>query len=273
MSFDALLGNETLKQRLTASLSKSKASHSYLITGPKGSGKHTLAKLLAAALQCTEHNKPCGRCNQCRKVMDNIHPDVITVDDPEHKTIPVKLIRQTCADLYIRPNEGNRKIYIFPRAQDMRTEAQNALLKCIEEPPSYGTFLFLTEHSEQLLTTIRSRCVELRLSPLEDRLLQQTLADRYPEAGSSAISAAALSSEGYLGKAIELLADNTDLLPQSYSFVPAYCSGDPAALFRVLAPMEKLKRDQLRPILLQWHSLIAAALRVRSGLPAPHPHV
>ena len=271
MSFDALLGNDTLKQRLTASLSKGKGSHSYLLTGPKGSGKHTLAKLLSAALQCTEANKPCCRCSQCRKVLDDVHPDVIIVDDPEHKTVSVKIIRQACADLYIRPNEGNRKIYIFPRAQDMRTEAQNALLKCIEEPPPYGTFLFLAEHSEQLLTTIRSRCVELRLSPLPDALLQQSLSKKFPQASTAAISAAALSSEGYFGKAMELLQDNADLLPQTLSFVPAYCSSAPGALFRVLAPMEKMKREQLRPILLQWHSLLAAALRVRSGLPAPHP--
>ena len=271
MPFDGLLGNDTLKQRLSAALSKGKASHSYLLTGPTGSGKHTLAKLLSAALQCTEPNKPCCRCSQCKKVLSDVHPDVIIVDDTEHKTVSVKLIRNACADLYIRPNEGNRKIYIFPRAMDMRTEAQNALLKCIEEPPPYGTFLFLAEHSEQLLTTIRSRCVELRLSPLQDAVLQKALTERFPQAGASAVSAAVLNSEGYLGKAMELLQRNEDLLPQSYSFVPAYCSGDPGALFKVLAPMEKLKRDQLRPILLQWHSLIATALRVRSGLPAPHP--
>ncbi len=271
MAFDALLGNETLKQRLSAALSKGKASHSYLLTGPAGSGKHTLAKLLSAALQCTELSKPCCHCSQCKKVLGDVHPDVITVDDPEHKTIPIKLIRNTCADLYIRPNEGNRKIYLFPRAMDLRSDSQNALLKCIEEPPPYGTFIFLAEHSEQLLTTIRSRCVELRLSPLQDSVLQKALTERFPQAELPAVSAAVLNSEGYLGKAMDLLRDNADLLPQSYSFVPAYCSGDPGALFKVLAPMEKLKRDQLRPILLQWHSLIAAALRVRSGLPATHP--
>lgn len=271
MSFDALLGNSTLKQRLAASLSKDRSSHSYLISGPAGSGKHSLARLLAAALQCTEIEKPCCRCSQCRKVLQGIHPDVITVDDPEKKTISVKLVRETCADLYIRPNEGKKKIYLFPRAQDMRIEGQNALLKCIEEPPPYGVFLFLTEHSEQLLTTIRSRCVELRMSPLPDDTLHKALKDRYPQAGESAISSAAISSDGYLGKAIALLEENADLLPQTHSFIPAYCSADPAALFSVLAPMEKLKRDQLRPILLQWHNLISAALRVRSGLPSPHP--
>ena len=271
MSFEALLGNDTLKQRLTASLRSGRGSHSYLISGPKGSGKHSLARLLAAALQCTQPNKPCCRCNQCRKVLENIHPDVITVDDPEKKTISVKLVREACTDLYIRPNEGNKKIYLFPRAQDMRIEGQNALLKCIEEPPSYGVFLFLTEHSEQLLTTIRSRCVELRMSPLPDTTLEAALRSRFPQADMAAISAAVLRSEGYLGHAISLLKEHADLLPQTKEFIPAYCSGDPAALLAVLVPMEKLKREQLRPVFLQWQSLMAAALRVRSGLPSPHP--
>lgn len=271
MGFDALLGNQRLKQRLTTALNKGQSSHSYLISGPLGSGKHTLAKLLAAALQCTGSDKPCCRCPQCRKVLEGIHPDVITVDDPEKKTVSVKLVREVCSDLYIRPNEGNKKIYIFPRAQDMRTEAQNALLKCIEEPPAYGVFLFLAEHSEQLLTTIRSRCVELRMAPLQDDVLKAELRRRVPDADPGTLSAALLRSEGYLGQALKLLEDGAALLPQTESFVKAYCSGDPGALLSVLVPMEKLKREQLQPIFYEWLMLMSAALRVRSGLPAPHP--
>ncbi|MBR6825066.1 MAG: DNA polymerase III subunit [Oscillospiraceae bacterium] len=271
MGFDSLLGNQRLKERLITALNKGQSSHSYLISGPKGSGKHSLATLLAAALQCTGARKPCCRCNQCHKVLNGIHADVITVDDPEHKTISVKLVRETCADLYIRPNEGNKKIYIFPRAQDMRMEAQNALLKCIEEPPSYGVFLFLAEHSEQLLTTIRSRCVELRMSPLSDTVLEAELCRRFPEIPPSTLSAAVLRSEGYLGKAITLLEENAALLPQTEAFVQAYACADPAALLAVLVPMGKLKREQLRPILSEWMMLLSATLRVRSGLPAVHP--
>ena len=271
MPFDSLLGNGTLKQRLTASLSRDCSSHSYLISGPVGSGKHTLANLLSAALQCTGETKPCCRCNQCRKVLEGIHPDVITVDDPEKKTISVKLVRQVCSDLYIRPNEGKKKIYLFPRAQDMRTEAQNALLKCIEEPPPYGVFLFLAEHSEQLLTTIRSRCVELRMSPLSDKIIQNELHRRFPNGDPTTMSAALLRSEGYLGQALKLTEEKAALLPQTEAFVAAYSSGDPAALLSVLVPMEKLKREQLRPIFSEWLMLISAALRVRSGLPSAHP--
>ena len=150
MKLAALLGNDTLKQRLSALQAKGKLTHSFLLTGPEGSGRHTLARILCAAMQCTAPGeRPCGVCPQCRKVLDGAHPDICIVDDPEKKTIPVKLVRDACTDLYIRPNEGQRKIYLFPRAQDLNQQGQNVLLKSIEEPPPYGTFLLLAEHAEQ----------------------------------------------------------------------------------------------------------------------------
>ena len=125
MSFDGLLGNQRLKENLTTSLRKGRASHFYLITGPRGSGKHTLAKLLAAALMCQENRRPCLTCGPCRKIMSSLHPDFITVEDPDHKYIPVDMIRRVRDEMFIRPNEGSKKIYLLPQA--MRTEAQNAL--------------------------------------------------------------------------------------------------------------------------------------------------
>ena len=193
------------------------------------------------------------------------------MDDPEKKGIPVKLVRDACADLYVRPNEGAKKIYLFPRAQDLNAQGQNALLKCIEEPPAYGVFLLLTEHAEQLLPTIRSRCVELRLSPLGDDLLQRELAARFPDASPDALRSAMLRSGGYLGQAIDLLREGSELLPQSKAFAEAFCTGSAGDLLRVLAPMERLKREQLRPILLQWTELLSSALASRSGLPAISP--
>ncbi|MBQ6431468.1 MAG: DNA polymerase III subunit [Oscillospiraceae bacterium] len=267
MDFDALLGNDALKQRLSVSLSRGQLSHCYLLSGPSGSGKHTLAKLLAAAMQCTSVRRPCGQCAQCRKALSGMHPDVITVDDPEKKTVPVKLVRDACADLYIRPNEGAKKVYLFPRAQDLNAQGQNALLKCIEEPPAYGVFLLLTEHAEQLLPTIRSRCVELRLSPLRDELLHKELSARFPDAQPDALRSAMLRSGGYLGQAVDLLNEGSELLPQTKAFSEAYCAGSAGALLRVLAPMERLKREQLRPILLQWAELLSSAAASRSGPP------
>ena len=157
MGFEALLGNRQLKDNLISSLRRGRASHFYLISGPAGSGKHTLARLLAAALQCEDPQAPCGVCHACRKVLSGNHPDYITVEDPEHKKVAVKIVRQIRDDMFIRPNEGKKKIYLFP--QELGIEGQNALLKILEEPPGYGVFILLAENAEQLLTTVRSRSV------------------------------------------------------------------------------------------------------------------
>lgn len=272
MEFGTFLGNETLKQRLSSVLANGKLHHSYLLCGPDGSGKHTLARLLCAAMECTAAEKPCLRCSQCHKVLHGTHPDIITVDDPDRKTLPVKLIRDTCADLYVRPNEGAKKIYLIPRAQDLNPQGQNALLKCMEEPPEYGVFLLLTDNAERLLPTVRSRSVELRLLPLADAVLLPALRERFPQAEESALRSAAARSGGYLGQAETLLRENsTDLFPQTKSFLSAYCAKDPIALLSVLAPMEKLKREPLRPILMQWYELLASALAARAGQAALRP--
>ena len=147
MAFESLLGNERIKQNLSAAAHKNRFAHFYLISGPKGSGKHTLARLLASALMCEEGSRPCGKCAACRKIMANTHPDFITVDDPEHKNVAVRIIREAREGMFIRPNEGQRKIYLFP--QEMGIEGQNALLKILEEPPSYGVFIILSDNPEK----------------------------------------------------------------------------------------------------------------------------
>ena len=268
MGFDRLLGNDTLKQRLSAALQQNKASHCYLITGPEGSGKHTLATLLMAAMQCTGHERPCCACPQCMKVLGNKHPDVITADQPERASIQVEYVRKICADVAVRPNEGKRKIYFFPRAQALNMQGQNALLKKIEEPPSYGTFIFLCEHSERMLTTIRSRCVELRLSPLKTDVLSAELKRRFPDKTSQTIESAVVRSGGYLGQAESILNADVGMLPQSEAFIKAFCADNAAMMLKVLVPMEKLKRDDLKPILFQWYEILTSALSAHKGLPA-----
>ncbi len=141
-------------------------SHAYLITGPDGSGKHDLALALASALVCQGEEKPCGHCPHCKKVIAGIHPDVVTVCPPEGKRdILVDQIRQMRADVYVRPNEAARKIYLIDPASALNPNAQNALLKVLEEGPAYAAFLLLSEAAGNLLPTIRSRCEELSLTP------------------------------------------------------------------------------------------------------------
>ena len=271
MGFGELLGNDRLKDNLISSLRRDRISHFYLIAGPEGSGKHTLARLLAAGLQCQEKDKPCLRCSACRKVLADTHPDYITVDDPEKKTVPVDLIRQARADIFVRPNEGVRKIYLFPRAQDMGVPGQNALLKVLEEPPAYGVFLLLTDNPEKLLPTVRSRCTELKLLPLPETLLRKQLAREFPQADPDAIDAACMRSGGYLGQAKALLESDEATADHITGFVDAISEKNALALTYLLVPMEKSKRDILLPVLNQWLELVQGALSCRAGLPAVSP--
>lgn len=271
MRFGALLGNDALKKRLAASLDRGHLSHSYLIAGPRGSGKHTLAQLLAAAMECQNPGAPCMDCPACRKVLSGNHPDVITVDEPDKKQVPVELIRRARADVFIRPNEGERKIFVFPRAQDMNEAAQNALLKILEEPPAYGVFLLLAETPEMLLPTIRSRCAELRLSPLPRELLRSELQRRCPNRDSTDVEAAIARSGGFLGQAVTLLESSELHLPQVERFATAYAARDTLALMELFCSMEKLKRNQMAPILEELRELLSQALLARRGCPTLSP--
>ena len=269
MGFETLLGNDRLKQNLAESLAKNHISHFYLISGPKGSGKHTLAKLLASAILCKGSRRPCGMCDSCRKLRSENHPDVITVVDPEHKNVAVKLVRQIREDVFVLPNESDYKIYIFP--QDLGTEGQNALLKILEEPPKHGIFLLLTDNPGKILPTVRSRCTELKLQALPEPVLTRELSKQFPKAQQEDIAAAAVRSGGFLGQAQELLNNGEGIPPQTERFVEAFSSSNVLLLTETLAAMEKWKRDQLAENLQSWLELTEEALTCRSGLRAVSP--
>ena len=213
-------------------------------------------------------DKPCLSCPACRKVMANAHPDFITVDDPEKKTVPVDLIRQARGDMYVQPNESDHKIYLFPRAQDMGLPGQNALLKVLEEPPAYGVFILLADNPNKLLPTVRSRCTELKMLPLDDRTLTAQLQREFPQAKQEDIQAAISRSGGFLGQAKTLLENGQTVSPQTELFLRALESKDTLLLMQALVPMEKWKRDALADTLNEWLELSENALFSRSGLDA-----
>ena len=269
MGFESLLGNQRLKQNIEAAISRGRISHFYLISGPEGSGKKTLARLLSAAILCRGEQRPCFSCAACRKVMSNNHPDLITVEDPEHKHVAVKIVRQIREDMFVRPNEADKKIYLFP--QDLGIEGQNALLKILEEPPSYGVFMLLTDNPEKLLPTVRSRCTELSLQSLPEAVLRQRLQQEFPDADAESVTAAIGRSGGYLGQARKLLEDGGAITPETQAFARSFGEKDPLLLVQTLVPMEKWKRDQLLPELEQWAQLLQQALVCRSGMQALTP--
>lgn len=162
MNAFGLSRTESAATRIAEAAARGTLSHAVLITG--SGARDALARYAAAAFQC-EHDaqRPCGVCGSCRKVLGNIHPDVITVRDDQHKNISVDVIRDIRTDAYIRPNEGRRKVYIFPDCALLTDQDQNVLLKIVEEGPPYAAFLFCAENSAVVLQTLRSRCVELKL--------------------------------------------------------------------------------------------------------------
>ena len=150
--------------RLRAAAARGALSHALIFSG--NGARTDAARYAAAAMECTGAQKPCLSCPACRKVMQDIHPDVSFVRDSEHKELSVDTVRAMRADAFIRPNEGARKIYIFEDCTVLTEKDQNVLLKLVEEGPPYAAFFFCAENPASLLQTIRSRCVEVKLSPV-----------------------------------------------------------------------------------------------------------
>ncbi len=142
-------------------------SHALILTG---AGNLTAAaRYAAAAMLCrSETGKPCMCCAACHKVAEDIHPDVRFVIDEEHKELSVDTVRDLRRDVYIRPNEGERKVYIFSRCDQLNERDQNVLLKIVEEGPPYAAFIFCTPGSSDLLPTVRSRCVTWKMNEEEE---------------------------------------------------------------------------------------------------------
>jgi len=188
------------------------------------------ARYAAAALEC-EHpaEAPCLHCDACRKVTGQIHPDVVTVRDPDRKELSVETMRNLKRDVYISPNEGKCKIYVFDNCDQLNARDQNVLLKIVEEGPPYAAFFFCAENSAALLPTIRSRCVEWKL---------------WAEETPDLTEAAAFS---------RLLAEKDPLAVVS---------------FLVGLENKNVKREQIRALLQGAWQIAAGALLLQNGKPA-----
>ena len=264
MRFNGLLGNSALREQLGAACAAGKLSHCCAICGPEGSGKRTLARILAAAMQCQSNDAPCYSCPACRKVFSGNHPDVVLCEDTEHKLFGVESARRIAADACIRPNEGRSKVYIFP--QELGIPAQNALLKLIEEPPAYASFLFLTPDPERLLPTVRSRCQMLFMTPLDPQELHSALRERFPDRSEADRLAAQSVSGGWLGQAISAM-ETSSFSERTMLFAAAFTGRDALTMTELLAGMERLSRDELLQELNGWLLLCHQALRADAGLP------
>ena len=256
MDLSELAGNPRVKELLAHRTQGRGLSHAYILAGPPGSGRHTLAGLLSRALVCTAEGekRPCGVCTQCRKAAEHIHPDVITITGAaEGKPITVDQVRSLRADAHIRPNEAARKVYILEEADRMNDSAQNAMLKLLEEGPAYAAFLLVAENAGGLLQTVRSRCEVLELTPVPLGDCEGWLRGRFPREAPDRLRQAALDCQGILGRAVEELEGGSeageDRRKQAAALADALEKGGELQLFEASMLLEQAGKNQLIPLL------------------------
>ena len=205
-TFKDIIGQEQIKDHLTHAIEQGKISHAYVINGERFSGKEFIANVFAMALQCEHPDgvEPCQQCHSCKQALSGNQPDIIRVTHEKPNTIGVDDIRtQLNTDISIKPYSSPRKIYIIQEGEKMTAQAQNALLKTLEEPPAYAVILILTTNVDALLPTILSRCVVLNMKPVRDDLVKKYLMEELQIPDYKANVCVAFA-RGNLGKARQL---------------------------------------------------------------------
>ena len=212
----SIIGNETILSALFSSIKENRVAGCYMIEGARGTGKLTIARLFAAALCCPNKKNdgsPCHVCHSCKNIFQNNYIDVIEVHpEEEGKRISIGQIRGMLQATHIRATEGDWRVFIINRSENMKKEAQNALLKSIEEPSEKTVFLLLTTDKTKLLPTVRSRAVLLKTTPLTTSELEKALKQKGFD--DNPIAQVSLLSGGSLGKALSLLEDPATLSMQ-----------------------------------------------------------
>ena len=203
--FKDIIGHEQIIEHLQNAIGMDKVSHAYIINGPDKSGKMMLAEAFAMALQCEKHGKEaCMECHSCRQALGHNQPDIIYVNHDKPNTISVDDIRtQVNNDIDVKPYSSEHKIYIIDEAEKMNQQAQNALLKTIEEPPAYAVIMLLTTNADTFLPTILSRCVTLNIKVVPDEKIKKFLMEKYQIPDYQADVCVAFA-QGNMGKAIML---------------------------------------------------------------------
>lgn len=212
-NFKDIIGQESIKKHLQTAIKTGNLSHAYIINGEYGSGRQTIASALAKTIQCqskTDDTDACGVCTSCKQAESHNHPDIKYITH-DKTSISVNDIReQLNNDISIKPYSSEYKIYIILDANKMTEQAQNALLKTIEEPPVYAIIILLTENCDSLLPTIRSRCVTLTMNPIEKDKICTYLENKFQLEPEQA-QIAANYCQGNIGKAIRF-ASSSDFI-------------------------------------------------------------
>ncbi len=262
--FSRIYANENLKRTLIAMNDNGRFPHALVLEGPKGSGKHTMAKAVAALLFCEGEQKPCGICPHCRKLLHDSHPDLSWEErEKDKQSFSVGRVRQIREKAFYKPNEAKGKVMVICEAERLNTQAQNALLKILEEPPEATTFILLTEDRNRLLPTIRSRVQTFPMEMLPESVMRQALEELRPQK-AELFDQAIRRANGVLGVALDALEKGKKWNPQTVAdrYLTAYAEGNRVEMLHVFAEIEK-KRENVREVLV--------ALRRELGEEATHP--
>ncbi len=203
------VGNAKLKEQIEYLITGQRLPHAIILEGEDGLGKRTLAKEIAMILQCrSEGEKPCRQCAQCSKVSKNLHPDVYAYSPKGGPaSFHVDTVREIREDAFIRPNEGNYKVYILGNCQCMNSSAQNAILKILEEPPAYAVFILTVNNKAALLETVLSRSVVLSVESVDHAAGAAYIQEAMPDVDEAQAMSAISVWGGNIGKAMESLGD------------------------------------------------------------------
>ena len=252
-----LVGNEWAVEMLRQQILHGTTRHAYLFVGPLGVGRRTLALRLAQALNCTqpvEPGIPCGQCRDCKQIDAMQHPDLTIIQaDSEGGTLKVDQVREARRMLALKPYQSKYRVTVFLRFQEANDNAANALLKILEEAPSYVVLVLTADHPEQLLPTIVSRCEVLRLHSLPLETVESFLGEHGAKQEQARLIAHI--SGGRLGYALRLMNDSSAMefrqekLNDAQSFISA-------GRVDKFAYAEKLSKDKdaMRNVLLLWLS-------------------
>ncbi|HAF26676.1 MAG TPA: DNA polymerase III subunit delta' [Lachnospiraceae bacterium] len=174
--FKDVVGQKSIVDHLQNAVTTGKVSHAYILQGERSAGKEFIAKTFAAALLCEKGGpEPCGECHSCKQAENDNNPDIIRIIHEKPNTIGVEDIRKLTGDIAVKPYAGKYKVYIVNEAEKMTVQAQNALLKTIEEPPEYAVILLLATNTDALLPTVLSRCVLLTMKSVSDEEVKKYL--------------------------------------------------------------------------------------------------
>ena len=262
---DMMLFNRTEKEKLLSEIASGKLSHAYLIEGGEGCGKTYFARFAAAAVLCTGDKPPCGKCPSCVKALAGSHPDLFYFSPDKKASMGVETVRDIKKSLFFMPNDGDRKVYIIDDAQKMTVQAQNALLKFIEEPPASVLFFIVADKKESLLPTVVSRTRIISLAPSDNADIRRFLMSESKKNGGEQIDEAINMAEGSPGKALKLLCRDFSRQRQlCLDFMPVLVSTSKSDAMAFLLSM-KLNRDGVKEFFTLLMTALADVMNARFG--------